>query len=67
MILPIFGVEPPLKATAGRIRVIWGAGGQPIAWEGPLSMGESGISQVRIPPIVTAQSGPKVTGWSGAS
>ncbi len=45
MILPIFGVEPPLKATTGRIRVIWGAGGQPIAWEGPLSLGEGGISQ----------------------
>lgn len=45
MILPIFGVEPPLKATTGRIRVIWGAGGQPIAWEGSLSLGESGITQ----------------------
>lgn len=45
MILPIFGVEPPLKATTGRIRVIWGPGGQPIAWEGSLSLGENGISQ----------------------
>src|SRR5579883_2897068 len=45
MILPIFGVEPPLKATTGRIRVIWGPGGQPIAWEGALSIGESGITQ----------------------